>query len=53
MVYKDHGTGNLTTYNHSQSIPQTSWNQRETSTLSETSDAGPVNLEPVSSTSSI
>ena len=53
VVYKDHGTGSLTTYNHSQSIPQTSWNQRETSTLSETSDAGPVNLEPVSSTSSI
>ena len=25
MVYKDHATCNLTTYNHSQSIPETSW----------------------------
>ena len=53
MVYKDHGTRNLTTYNHSQLIPQTSWNQSETSTLSETSDVGLINLEPVSSTTSI
>ena len=53
MVYKDHGTRNVTTYNHSQSIPQTSWNQSKTSTLSETSDVGLINLEPVSSTASI
>ena len=53
MVYKDHGTRNLTTYNHSQSISQTSWNQSETSTLSETSDVGLINLEPVSSTTSV
>ena len=45
--------GNCITYNHSQSIHQTSWNQRETSTLSETSDVGPINLEPVSSIESI
>ena len=47
MVYKDHGTRNLTTYNHSHS------NQSETSTLSETSDVGLFNPEPVSSTTSI
>ena len=40
VVCKDHGTCNLTTYNHPQSIPQTSQNQSETSTLSETSDVG-------------
>ena len=50
VVYKNYGTCNLTTYNHSQSIPQTSWNQSKTSTLSETSDVGLINLEPVSST---
>ena len=53
MVYKDHGTYNLTTYNYSQSIPQISWNQSETSTLSKTSDVGLINLEPVSSAVSI
>ena len=53
MFYKDHGTRNLTTYNHSQSISQTFWNQSETFTLSKTSDVGLINLEPVSSTTSI
>ena len=53
VVYKDHGTCNLTTYNHFQSITQTSWKQSETSTLSETSDAGLINYETVSSTTSI
>ena len=53
VVYKDHGTCHLTTYNHFQSILQTSWNQSETSTLSETSDVGLIKLEPVSSTTSI
>ena len=53
MVYKDHGTCNITTYNHPHSIPQTPWNQRETSTLSETSFIGSVNLKPDSSTTSI
>ena len=53
VVYKDHGTCNLTTHNHSQSIPQTSWNQSETSTLSKTLDVGLINLELVSSTTSI
>ena len=53
LVYKDHGTCNLTTYNHSQSITQTSWNQSETSSLSETSDAGLISYEPVSSATSI
>ena len=53
VVYKDHGTCNLTTYNHFQSIPQTFWNQSETSTLSETADVGLIYLEPVSSTTSI
>ena len=53
VVYKDHGTCNLTTYNHSQSIPQTSWNQCETYTLSETSDVGVINLDSVSPTTSI
>ena len=52
VVYKDDGTCNLTIHNHSQAITQTSWNQSETSTLSKTSDVGPVNLEPVSSTTS-
>ena len=53
VVYKDHGTCNLTTYSHSQSIPQTSWNQCETYTLSETSDVGVINLDSVSPTTSI
>ena len=53
VVYKDHGTCNLTTYNHSQSITQISWDQSKTSTLSETSDTGLINYEPVSSTTSI
>ena len=53
VVYMDHGTCNLTTYNHFQSIPQTSWNQREISTLSKTSDVGSINLEPVLSTTSV
>ena len=53
VVYKDYGACSLTTYNHSQSIPQTSWNQSETSTLFETSDVGLINLEPVSSTTQI
>ena len=53
VLYKDHGTCNLTTYNHSQSISQTSWNQRVTSALSETSNVGPINLEPVSFPTSI
>ena len=38
VVYKDHGTCNLTTYNHSQSIPQTSWNPVSSAT-SMSSDA--------------
>ena len=53
MVYKDHGICNLTTYNHSQSTAETSWNQNETSTLSETADVCLINLKPVSSTTSI
>ena len=53
VVYKDHGTCNITTCNHFQSIPQISWNQREISTLSKTLDVGPINLEPVSSTTLI
>ena len=53
MVYKDHETCNFTTYNNSQSIPQTSWNQSKTLTLSKTSDIGLINLEPVSSTTSV
>ena len=53
VVYKDNGTCNLTTYNHFQLISQTSWNQRETSTLSETSIVGNINVEPVSFTTSI
>ena len=53
MVYKDHGTCSLTIHNHCQLIPKTSWNQRETYTLSKTSDVGPINLEPVSSTTLI
>ena len=53
VVYKDHGTCLLTMYNHSRSIPQTPWNQSETFTLSETSGVGLINLERVSSTTSI
>ena len=53
VVYKDHGTCNLTTYNHSQSIPQTSWNQSKTPTLTKTSDVGLINLGPVSTTTPI
>ena len=53
VVYKDHGTCSLTTYNHFQLIAQTPWNQRETSTLSKTLDVRPINLEPVSSTTSV
>ena len=53
MVYKDHGTCNITTNNHSHSIPQTPWNQRETSTLSESLFVGSINLKPDSSTTSI
>ena len=53
MVYKDHGTCNSTIHNHTQPIPQTSWKQSETGTLSETSDVGPINLKPVSSTTTI
>ena len=52
MVYRDHGTCNLTIYNHSQLIPQTSWSQSKTSTLSQTSDVGLINVEPFSSTTS-
>ena len=34
-------------------MPQTAWSQSKTSTLSKISDAGLINLEPVSSTTSI